>query len=152
MHIGFYDNFIMNVCHNGTMAQSFHGMRQQVTAICLHNILHEFRTIAFDTFPFLCPTDALIGNRLSTETILSNAGFHIGKLSAGRKQNKEHSALVAKLNAVDFRGNPFFDGRFYTAVNIPPELYNIWIGPTPCIHKGLQFFFRKTHIQSTHCF
>ena len=115
-------------------------MCQNISADCLHDILHELGTITFDAFPFLCAAYTLIGHSLAAETVLSHAWFHIGKPSAAWQLNEQHPALVEKADTVCFCGHSVLDRILYASVNIPPETHDIRIGSSPRIYKRLEFF------------
>lgn len=50
----FDDQLIVNVTDDKTVPESLHGIAEDVAADGLDDILHEFRTVRFDAFPFLC--------------------------------------------------------------------------------------------------
>ena len=76
------DYFVMYVHHDTAMLESLHGIAENVSGNCLHDVFHELGTVAFDAFPFLCSTNTFIGNTLAAKLVYANAGFYIGKLSA----------------------------------------------------------------------
>ena len=53
----------------------------------MYHILDKFRSVAFQTFPFLGSTDTLISYGLATELVLANMRLDVGELSAGWKSN-----------------------------------------------------------------
>ena len=81
--VAFYDQFVMDMTDDKAVPECFHGIAEDIAADRLHDILHEFRTVGFDTFPFLCGTDALIGHGFTAELILSDTGLHIAEHPAG---------------------------------------------------------------------
>ena len=75
-------------------------MSQNIPADCLHDIFDKLGAITFDAFPFLRTADTFIGYRLTAETVLSHARFHIRKLSAGRELDEKHTALIDKTDTM----------------------------------------------------
>lgn len=59
-------------------------------------------------------------------------------------------AFALKTDAVHACPHALSDGGFHCGVNIPPEPYDVWVGCAPCIHKGAEFVFGKSHLKSTH--
>ena len=55
----------MDVSDNLHVPQRLHGIAEDVAADGLRDILHELRTVALYPLPFLCGTNALIGNGLT---------------------------------------------------------------------------------------
>ena len=80
--IAFYDQFIMNVSDDEAVAEGLHGIAEYVAADVLDNILHEFRTVGFDAFPFLCGAHAFVGNGFPAELVFSDTGLHICQIAA----------------------------------------------------------------------
>ena len=50
----FDDQLIMNMTDDEAVPECFHGVTEDVAADGLDDILHELRTVGFDSFPFLC--------------------------------------------------------------------------------------------------
>lgn len=121
-------------------------------AECLDDILHEFRTVAFEPLPFLCAADAFVGNRLTAEAILADPGLDICQTSAGGQADKQKAALVHELDAVCFGCCPEIHRFFDCPVYIPPEFGDVGIGIPPCIYQRFQLLFWNAHLQSAHRF
>lgn len=68
----FNDQFIMDVTTDEAVGEGPHGVAEDVPADGLDDILHELRTVGFDALPFLCRSDAHVGDRLPTEAVLSD--------------------------------------------------------------------------------
>ena len=60
--ITFDDQFIMDMSDDEAVPESFHGVAEDVSADGLHDVLHKLRTVGFDAFPFLCGSNAFIGD------------------------------------------------------------------------------------------
>ena len=69
----FDDQLVVDMPHNKAVRKGLHGIGQDVSADCLHDVLHEFRTVGFDAAPFLLGIHAHVGNTLAAELILANA-------------------------------------------------------------------------------
>ena len=78
----FDDQLIMNVTDDEEVPESLHGVTEDVAADSLDDVLHELRTVGFDTFPFLCRTDSFVGDGLSAILVFSDTGFHVGEQTA----------------------------------------------------------------------
>ena len=53
-----FDNqFIVDMAHNSTAAQGLHGIAEDIPADGLDDVFHEFRSITFQSFPFLCGSE-----------------------------------------------------------------------------------------------
>ena len=61
----------------------------------------------------------------------------VGKPSAARQRDKQHSALIFKLNAMCVCAKPLSYCILHAAVDFPPESNNIRVGTAPHIHKRL---------------
>lgn len=48
----FDDQFIMDMFDNVAVLECFHGIAQDIAANGLDDVLHKFRTVGFDAFPF----------------------------------------------------------------------------------------------------
>lgn len=123
-----------------------YGVAQDIPRYRLHDILHKLRTITLDTFPLFRAAHTFIGNRLSAEKILSHPKLHIGEPPHGRQRDKEHPTLALKT-ALSKRGRlPLFHRSLYRPVHIPREPHDVRICRPPQIHKRLQFFLHKSHL------
>jgi len=80
--VAFDDQLIMNVTDDEAVPESFHGIAEDVAADGLDDILHELRTIGFDTFPFLCGSNTFVGDGLSAILVYSDARFHVREQAA----------------------------------------------------------------------
>ena len=78
----FDDQLIMNVTDDKAVPECFHGVTEDVAADSLDDILHELRTIGFDTFPLLCGANSFIGYRFAAILIFSDTGLHVGEQAA----------------------------------------------------------------------
>ena len=136
--------------HNKAVRKGFHGIGQDVPTDCLHNVLHEFRTVGFDSAPFLCGTYAFIGDRFPTELIDPDPGLDIGQPPAGGKLDEEHSAFIKEADPTYFRLDALRDGGFDGTVDVPPESRDHWIGVSPGVDQRLELFFGQPHFQGSH--
>ena len=75
--VAFDNQFIMDVSDDKAVPECFHGIAENITADCLDDILNEFRTVGFDTFPLFRGSDTFIGNGFSAKLILTNSGLHV---------------------------------------------------------------------------
>lgn len=75
----------MDMAANLPAGKIVHGVAEKVSGDCLYNILHKFRTVGFNAFPFLCSTDTFISDGLSAKFVFSDAWFYIAEHSAGRE-------------------------------------------------------------------
>lgn len=80
--IAFDDQFIMDVPDDEAMPEGLHSIAEDVAADGLDDILHEFRPVGFNAFPFLCGADTFIGDGFSAELIDTDAGLHIRESAA----------------------------------------------------------------------
>ena len=103
----FDDQLIMHVSDNETIAEVLHCKAEKVSGDSLNDVLNKFRAITFDAFPFLCGSDAFVGNGFATETIFTDTWFHVGEASAGRKLDEKHSTLIKELDPANFCRYPF---------------------------------------------
>ena len=78
----FDDQFIMNMTDDEAVPECFHGVTEDVAADGLDDILHELRTVGFDTFPLFCGADSFIGYRFAAILIFSDTGLHVGEQAA----------------------------------------------------------------------
>ncbi len=60
--VAFDDQFIMDVPNDEAVPECFHGIAEDITADCLDDVLHELRTVGFDTLPFPCGSYTFIGD------------------------------------------------------------------------------------------
>ena len=82
----------MDMTADETVGEVTHGKAEKVSGDCLHDVLYEFRTVAFNSFPFLGRTDTFIGYGFTAESIFSDARLNVAKSSTGRKLDEEHTA------------------------------------------------------------
>lgn len=75
--IALNDQFIMDVSSDEAMPEGLHSIAEDIAADGLNDIFHEFRTVGFDAFSFLCRAHAFICDGFSAELIGINSGFHI---------------------------------------------------------------------------
>ena len=75
----------MNVAADEAVGESSHGVAEDVPADRLDDVFDELRTIGFNPFPFLCGSDAHVGDGFSAEAILSDPGLYVGEHPAGWK-------------------------------------------------------------------
>ena len=73
-----------------------HSRAENIPADRLNDVLHEFRTVAFNALPLLRCANSLISDGLAAELILTDTWFDVGKPSAARQRDEQHSALVIK--------------------------------------------------------
>ena len=65
-------------------------MSQDVPADRLHDVLDELRTVRFDPAPFLLGIDSHVGDGLTSETVLTDPGLHVGQPASGGQGDKQH--------------------------------------------------------------
>lgn len=135
----FDDELIMDMTTNKAVGEGAHGKTKKISGDCLRNVLNEFRTVAFDSFPFLSGADTFIGYGFTAESIFSDARLYIAKSSTGRKLDEEHSTSTEKFDSVYLCRNLHFDSSLNCIIYIPPKGGNIWIGGTPGINQWLKF-------------
>ena len=97
----FYDQLIMHVADDLTVAQGPHGVGQNVPADGLHDILHELWTVALDPGPVLRGVDPHIGDGLAAETVLAESGFDIGQSAAARQRDEQHAVYHHERDVAD---------------------------------------------------
>ena len=131
----------MDMSHDEAVGEGAHGVTEDVAGYSLDDVFYELRTVGFDTIPFLCVTDAFIGDGLTAELVFTDTGFDIGEFSARREADEEHATLVFHADVLYLSRDPLCDGSLYGTVDIPPEGYDIGIGISPGIHQRLEFFF-----------
>lgn len=121
----------MDMAYNKAVGESPHCVAQDITIDGLYNVLHELRTIAFDSLPFLCISNTFVGDGFTTELVLANLWFYIAKASAGREYNEQHSTLVNESDAMSLSSRALLDSCLYCIINIPPKLHDVRIGCSP---------------------
>ena len=84
----------MDVHYNGTAAERFHGIAEDIPCRCLHNVLNELGTVAVEPFLLFRAADTFVGDTVAAEFVCADLGFYIGKLSAGWERNEQHPALA----------------------------------------------------------
>ena len=67
----------MNVTANTVVTQRSHSVAENIPTDRLNDVLHELRTVAFNTLPLLCCAYSLISDRLAAELILTDTGFDV---------------------------------------------------------------------------
>ena len=65
-------------------------------------LFHKFGAVAVQPFPFLCATNAFIGDAVSAELICPDLRLHIGKTPAGRQGDEQHPISGGEYDAVCF--------------------------------------------------
>lgn len=143
----FDDQLVMNMGDDIHVPQRLNGIAENVTTDGLRDVFHEFRTVGFDSRPFLCRSQSHVGNRLTTELVLADARLCIGKPSAARKFDEHHAALADELDAVRDRLAALLDAFLCSSVDCPPEVHDVRICRAPCIYKRLQFIFFHAGLQ-----
>ena len=88
----FDDKLVMDMTADKAVGEVTHGKTEKVPRDCLYDVLYEFRTVAFDSFPFLGRADAFIGYGFTAESIFSDARLNVAKSSTGREFDEEHPA------------------------------------------------------------
>ena len=78
----FDDQFVMNVTDDEAVPERFHGVTEDVPADGLDDVLHELRTVGFDTFPLFCGANSFIGYRFAALLVFSDTGLHVGEQAA----------------------------------------------------------------------
>ena len=78
------NKFIVDVAADTIILQRPHSIAENIPADRLNDVLHEFRTVAFNALPLLHCANALVSDGLAAELILTNTGFDVGKPSAAR--------------------------------------------------------------------
>lgn len=109
----FDDELIMDMTADKAVGEVTHGKAEKVSGDCLHDVLYEFRTVAFNSFPFLGGADTFIGYGFTAESIFSNAGLYIAKSSTGREIDKEHSASAEEFDSIYLCRNIHFYSSLY---------------------------------------
>ena len=117
----------MDMANDKAVGESTHGITQDITTDCLHDILHEFWTIAFNPSP-LSIGGSFIGHAVRAELIYTHSRLYIREPSAGWKIDKEHTALVVDMETVCVSGSFIDHSLFDSCVYRPPECSDIGIG------------------------
>lgn len=86
----------MDVPDDEAVPEGFHCVAEDVPVDGLDNVFHEFGSVGFDAFPFLCGSHAFIGDGLPAELIDPDAGLHIGQQAARGKLDEEHSVFYRR--------------------------------------------------------
>lgn len=133
----FDDKFIVHVTANPIIPQCPHSRAENIPADRLNDVLHELRSVAFNALPLLRCTNALVSDGFAAELILADTGLDVGKPSAARQRDKQHSALIFKLNAMCVCAKSLSYCILHAAVDFPPEPNYIRVGTAPHIHKRL---------------
>lgn len=81
----------MDVPDNEVVGEGAHGICQDVPADGLHDVLHELWAVALDPAPFLLGIDSHVGDRLSSEFVLTDLRLHVGQAPTGGKLDEEHA-------------------------------------------------------------
>lgn len=133
----FYNQFIMYTSADKAVRKVLHCEAEKIAADGLDDVLDEFRTVGFDSFPFLCGADAHVGDGFTAEGIFFDTGFYVRKHSAREKLNEEHSALVIKVYPTDLCVDPLSYGCFDSPVDILPEGSEHRVRSMPGINQWL---------------
>lgn len=81
----------MDMTADKAVGEVTHSKTEKISGDCLYDVLYEFRTVAFDSFPFLSGADTFIGYGFTAESIFSDTRLNVAKSSTGRKLDEEHS-------------------------------------------------------------
>ena len=76
---------------NAIIPEIHHCMEQNISCNALNDVLHELRSVAFDTFPLFLLTNTHVSDRFAAELVFADFRFHIGKSSAGWKLDEQKS-------------------------------------------------------------
>ena len=76
--------------------------RRSLETACT-NVLHEFRAVGFDPFPFLRGADSFIGDGFAAETVFSDTGLDVGKSCRPEGRLDEEHPASDRRNS-DYRG------------------------------------------------
>ena len=130
------DKFIMDMTDNLAMGESPHGICQDVSADCLNDVLHEFRTVTFNPSPLPC-VDAFIGHAVRTKLINTHTWFYIAEPPARWEINKEHTALIVDMKAMCFSACFVDYSLLHSGIYRPPKAGDALVGGSPCVNKWL---------------
>ncbi len=147
----FDDQLVMHVPDDLAIAQSPHGIGQDVPADGLHDVLHELRAVALDPGPMLCGVDAHVGDGLAAETVLADPGLDIGQLPAGGQRDEQHAFSHHEGDITDMGLRPKRDRILDGSIDLPPVLRYMRIAAPPHIHQRLKLLLGQAHVQSAHC-
>ena len=78
----FDDQLIMNVTDDKAVPECFHGVTEDVATDGLDDVLHELRTVGFDTFPLFCGANSFIGYGFAAILVFFDTGLHVGEQAA----------------------------------------------------------------------
>ena len=120
--VGFDDDLIVDMGDDRTAAEGLHGIEKNVPTRSLHDVFDQLRAVRFQPFPLSRVADALIGDGLSAEAVLSDAGSYIGKPSARRQLYKKKPALIGEADTRCGCSGLAPDGSFCRPVDRPPKL------------------------------
>ncbi|MPM32269.1 hypothetical protein SDC9_78831 [bioreactor metagenome] len=121
----------MNVHSDETVPERHHCVAKKVAGCCLNDVFHDFRSVALDAFPLFRAADTFICEAIAAKLVFSDTRLYIGKTSAGGHDDKEHPALIHKIDAMRVCRGFLPDSFHRSAVNLPPEAHNVRIGRTP---------------------
>ena len=102
-----------------------HRITENVAGYRLYNVLHSFPGEGLDPGPVLCRIHPHVGDRLSTETVLSDPGLDITELASGWKRNVEHRASILEGQAMRAGDRLLLHRRFHSPIDRPPHLYDV---------------------------
>ena len=90
----------MDMTTNKAVGEVTHSKTEKISGDCLHNVLNEFRTVAFDSFPFLSGADTFIGYGFTAESIFSDTRLDVAKSSTRRKFDEEYPTSTEEFDSV----------------------------------------------------
>lgn len=117
---GLDDQFIVDVTDDEALTQGLHGVGKDVPTDSLHDVFGELRTIRLDPGPLLFGVNSHVSDRLATEFVLPDLGFHVGELSAGGKGDEEHPVSHYELDVADLGRDAQLDRGLYCIIDLPP--------------------------------
>lgn len=88
IHRSFYDQFIVDMANDKAMGKGSDGIHQNIAADCLDNVFHKFRTVTFDSFPFLCRTNTFVSDRFTAKLVFTDLRLYIGEGTSGWKSDE----------------------------------------------------------------
>ena len=127
-------------------------MSQDVPADCLHDVLDELRTITFDPAPFLLGVDTHVGDGLTSETVLTDPGLHVGQPASARQRDEEHPVFHQKGDVTNLGLGSHLDRILHSGIDRPPVLRDMRITAAPHIYQRLQLVFGQAHVECAHRF
>lgn len=107
------------------VGERLHGKAEKIAADRLDDVLHEFRPVGFNAFPFFGWAGAFVGDGFPAEAVFSDPGFYIGQVPSGRERDEEHSAPALEADAVYFCADMLPDGSFDGGIHVPPEAHDV---------------------------